>query len=61
MTVVTELPSELSYIRHVEEDKFAPGSALFAMPFALATTDNSSLDVIAVYSHQTFPLLCFKP
>ena len=47
MTVVTELPSKLSYIRHVEEDKFAPGSALFAMPFALATTDNSRLDVIA--------------
>ena len=47
MTVVTELPSKLSYIRHVEEDKLSPGSVLFATPFALTRTDNSRLDVIA--------------
>ena len=47
MTVVTELPSKLSYIHHVEEDKLSPGSVLFATPFALTRTDNSRLDVIA--------------
>ena len=46
-TVGSQLPSKLSYVRHVEEDKLSPGSVLFATPFALATTDNSRLDVIA--------------
>ena len=47
MSFVSELPSELSHIHHVEEDKFTQGSVLFATLFALATTDNSRLDVIA--------------